>query len=120
MHATVGASRITEPLAGAVREYLVRVHVVRGAGARLIDIHHELIAQLAGEDFVRRRTDRVGQVVRQSAERGVGLRGGLFDEDGRRHEIRGRAQLADGEVFNGARRLNTVVRVFSDVQVSEG
>ena len=53
VHALVGAARPAEQLAGAVGEHLVRVHVVRRAGAGLIDVDDELVAQLAGEDLVR-------------------------------------------------------------------
>jgi hypothetical protein len=118
--ATIAAPRLAQPFARAIREHLVRVHVVRGAGAGLVDIDHELIAQLAGEDLVRRRENRVGHVARQAPESGVGLGRGFLDEDGRGHEIRGRAQAADRKVFEGARGLHTVVRVVGDVQFSEG
>ena len=56
--ARVLAARAAEDLRRAVGEDLVRVHVVRGAGARLIDVHDELVAQLPGEHVVGRADDR--------------------------------------------------------------
>ena len=54
MHARVGAARLAEELGGAVRDHFVRVHVVRGARARLIDVHDELVAQVRPTESRRR------------------------------------------------------------------
>ena len=55
----VGALRAAKHFRGAIGQHLVGVHVVRGAGARLIDVDDELIAQRAAEHLVGRRDDRV-------------------------------------------------------------
>ena len=60
VHARVGALRLAEDLAGAVREHLVRVHVVRRAGPGLVDVDDELIAQPAGQDLVGGLDDGAG------------------------------------------------------------
>ena len=73
MHARVAAARFAEDLGRAIREDLVRIHVMRRPRARLIHVHHELIAQAARENFVRRSGDRNGDVGRQPAERGDSL-----------------------------------------------
>ena len=63
------AAPSAEELRGAVGQHLVGVHVVRRAGARLVDVDDELVAQRAGEDFVGRRDDRVGDVGVEPPER---------------------------------------------------
>ena len=55
----------------------------------------------------------------EAAERRVGLGGGFLDEDGGGDEIGGRAQAADREVLDRARRLDAVVRVGGDLQLAE-
>ena len=59
VHQRVLAARAAEDLGGAVGEHLVRVHVVRGAGPRLVHVDDELVAELAGEHFIRRSHDRI-------------------------------------------------------------
>ena len=65
------AARAAEQLGGAVGQHLVHVHVVRRAGAGLIDVDDELIAQLPGEHLVGGPDDRVadlrGRAVRARA-----------------------------------------------------
>ena len=119
VHAPVGAFRLAEDLAGAVRQHLVRVHVVRRAGAGLVHVDDELIAERAGQDLVGRRDDRVGDVAIEASERGVGFGGGFLDEDGRDDQIVGRAKAADREVLDGARGLHAVVRVGGHVELAE-
>ena len=46
------AARLAEHLRGAVGQHLVGVHVVRGAGAGLIHVDDELIAERAGQNLV--------------------------------------------------------------------
>ena len=111
MHASVRASRLAEDLAGAIRQHLVRVHVVRRAGARLVYVDDELIAESAAQDFIGGVEDGGSDVPVQPPQRGIGFGRGLLHEDGRDHEIRGRPQAADGEVLDGALGLHPVVRV---------
>ena len=65
----VDAARAAEPLGRAIRDHLVGVHVVRRAGAGLIDVDHELIEEVAGEDFISRGDDRVGATAIEPLER---------------------------------------------------
>ena len=60
MHRRIAAPRGTQDFVGPVREHLVTVHVVAGAGARLIDIDDELLAVLAAQDFVGGAHDGIG------------------------------------------------------------
>ena len=112
--------RLAEHLASAVREHFVRVHVVRRAGAGLIDVDDELIAERAGEDLVgggaRSRSAMSGV---EAAERGVGFGRGFLDEDGGGDEIGGRAKAADRKVLDGARGLHAVVRVGGNVELAQ-
>ena len=119
MHARVGAARLAEELAGAVGEHFVRVHVVRGAGAGLIDVDDELVAQAAAQDFVGGRDDGARHAGVEPAERRVRLGGGFLDEDRGGDEIGGRAQAADGEVLDRARRLDAVVRLGGNLQLAQ-
>ena len=66
MHQRVLAARAAEELGGAIGEHLVHVHVVRRAGAGLIDVDDELIAKRAAEHLVRRRDDGVGDARRRA------------------------------------------------------
>ena len=81
MHRRVLAALAAEQLVGAIREHFVRVHVVRRAGAGLIRIDDELIAMLAGEHFVGRLHDRVGELGVEAARLLVRQRRGLLDPD---------------------------------------
>ena len=117
--ALIGAARLTEQFGRAVREHLVGVHVVRGAGAGLIHVDDELIAETAGEDLVRRGDDGACDLAVETAELGVGLGGRLLDEDGRGDEIGGRAQTADGKVLDRPGGLSAVVRVRGNVHLAQ-
>ena len=66
MHRRVAAARAAEQLVGPVREHLVAVHVVAGAGAGLVHVDDELVAVLAGEHLVGGLHDRVGQLGRRA------------------------------------------------------
>ena len=55
----------------------------------------------------------------EPAERRVGFGRGFLDENRRGDEIGGRAQAADREVLDRARRLDAVVRVGRDVQLAQ-
>jgi hypothetical protein len=107
-------------LGGAVGQHLVRVHVVRGAGAGLIDVDDEVVAQRTAEDFVRRAGNRAADARVEAPERHVGLRRGLLDENRRGDEIGRRAQPADRKVLDRPRRLNAVVRLGGDGVLTQG
>ena len=79
----------------------------------------ELIAQLAAEDFVARRDDRRRDLRGEPAQRGVGLGGGLLDENRGSDEIRMRVETADRKVGDGACGLDAVVRIRGHLQLTE-
>ena len=55
----------------------------------------------------------------EAAERGVRFGRRLLDEDGGGDEIGGRAQAADREILDRARRLHAVVRVGGNLELAE-
>ncbi len=71
------------------------------------------------EDLVRGPHDGIGEMVRQAARGVVGARRGLLDLDRGTHERDVRAAAADGEVPDGARRLDAVVGVGGDLQLAQ-
>ena len=73
MHARDNAARPPSRSSRAVGQDLVGVHIVRGAGAGLVDVDHELVAMLAVEDLVGRRDDGVGDVAVKTTECSVRL-----------------------------------------------
>ena len=109
--AGVGPARLAQQFGGAVGQHFVGVHVVRGAGAGLIHVDDELIAETAGQDFVGGGDDGARDLAVETAESGVRLGGRLLHEDGGGDEIGGSAQTADRKVFNRPGGLSAVVRV---------
>jgi hypothetical protein len=91
---------------------------VRGAGAGLIDVNDELIAQRAPQDFVGCLHDRAGNPPVEASERLVGLGRGALDQYRRDNKIGGRAKIADAEVLDGTRGLNAVIGVSRNVASS--
>ena len=119
VHPPVGATTVPEDLGGAVGKHLVRVHVVRSAGARLVDVDDKLIAQPPLEHVVGGPDDRSGKRRREAAEPPVGLSRSLLDQDGCRDE-RGRCgETANREVLHGARRLPAIVGICRDTHLSQ-
>ena len=108
-----------EQFAGAVRQHLVGVHVVRRAGACLIGVHDELIAKTTGENLVCRRHDGVRDDSVEASEIAVGFRGRFLDQDRGGDEIEWSAEIADAEIFDGACRLHSVVGVGRDIQLPQ-
>src|SRR5262245_48685856 len=119
MDERVVASRSAENFRGAVGDHLVRIHVVRRAGAGLIHVHDELIAERAAADFIAGLDNRTCHPRIEPFERLIGLGGGALDEDSRDDEIRRSAQIADAEVFYGSGGLDAVIRVGGNVVLTE-
>src|SRR4029453_9089780 len=119
MDERVVAPRTAENFRGAVGDHLIRVHVVRRAGAGLIDVHDELIAERAAADFVAGLDNRTGPGRIEPFGLLVRLGGRALDEDSRDNEIRGSAQIADAEVFYGSGGLDAVIRVGGNVVLTE-
>src|SRR5258705_5125891 len=83
MHRLVVAPLATQQLVGAIREHLVAIHVVRGAGPGLVRIHDEMLAMPAGEHLIGGFHDRVREFGVETA--GFPMREGgsfLYLDDG--------------------------------------
>ena len=112
--------RAAHELGRAVGEHLVHVHVVRRPGARLVDVHHEVLAVLAREHLARGRLDGAGLLAREEPEPRVHPRGGELHTHGRVDERGVGAEAGDGEVHDRARRLRAVERVRGHGHLAHG
>jgi hypothetical protein len=92
---------------------------VRGAGTGLIHVDDEVIREPSLERFVCRPDDGVGDIGGQPAERCVGFRGRLLDQNRGANELFRRGQAADAKVVDRPLRLRAVVRVSRNVNVAE-
>ena len=110
VHQGAVAAAAPQQLAGAVGQHLVHVHVVRGAGAGLVHVHHELFAPAAVEHLLGRARDGLRLAARQEPQLAVHPRRGELDAHRRVHEGGVRAQPADGKVLQRPRRLRAVER----------
>jgi hypothetical protein len=93
---------------------------VRRACASLVDVHDELVTQLAFEHFIGSPDDRVADSFVQATQRHVRLRGGFLDENGCGDQFRLRAQAADWEVFEGPGGLDSVIGVGGNDKLPKG
>jgi hypothetical protein len=109
MHAQVLAAPAAQKLGGAVGQHLVGVHVVRGAGASLVDVDDELIAKASGQHLVGGGGDRAGDRPLEAPEAAVRFSGRFLDEDGCGHQLRRRGQAADRKVLDRPLRLPAVI-----------
>ena len=100
MHDGIAAAGLAEKFRCPVGEHLVCVHVVRGAGAGLVDVHDELIAQAARKDLVCGPNDRTRDRRLEAAQRLVRFGRRLLDQNRRGDQIGGCAQAADREVLD--------------------
>jgi hypothetical protein len=92
----------------AVRQHLVHVHVVGGAGAGLERVDDELVAVLAGEHLVGRPHDGVGEAGLETSRFLVRQRSRALDPDLRNDEGLEGPKSADGEIAARALGLNAV------------
>src|SRR5574341_873799 len=76
MKARIIAPPRSEQFQRAIGDYFVDVHIVRSARARLEDIEVELIAEVSGDDFIRRAYDCFSEVARERGLRAVKRVGG--------------------------------------------
>jgi hypothetical protein len=85
VHVVVGvqpgvvALGVAKDFQGAVGDDLVGVHVRRRSGAALDDVHHELVAEFAGQDVLAGLFDGVGAFGVQESEFAVGAGRGKLD-----------------------------------------
>ena len=104
-----------------VGDDLVGVHVGGGAGTALDKVGDELIRELARDDAVARRDDRIGDPGFKHAEFPVRHRRRFLDVAERAHEIGlpGHRYAGNAEVFLAAQRLDTVIGVFRYLTLAE-
>ena len=120
-HALAVALHRAELFAGEVADDFVAVHVRGGTGTALQPIGHELITVLAGDDLIAGPDERVSDVGRDRAEFLVGHRSSLLhiavgDDEER---FLAHRHFGDVEVFLAAQRLNAVVAIISDFELTQ-
>src|SRR5687768_9655779 len=119
MDEDIFAAGASQQFGRAIGEHLVDVHVVRRAGACLVDVDNELIAKCAAENLVCCPGDSVADARVKAPERDVGVRRRLLDDNGGVDEEPGSAQSADREILERARRLNPVIGVSRNRPLTE-
>src|SRR5258705_5541356 len=102
MHRLVLASLATQQLIGAIREHLVAIHVMRGAGPGLVRIDDEVLAMPAGEHLIGGFHDRVREFGVETAGLPMREGGGFLDLDDGVNEGGERSERGDREVLAGA------------------
>ena len=74
--------------------------------------------QLALADFLRGFLDRLGNILRQETERGVGGGRVFLDQPQRTNKLAGKAQIADGKILDRPGGLGAVVGRGRDLHLS--
>ena len=100
MHRLFGADRFAGELAGAVRDYFIRVGVGARARTGLENIERKMLVELPFHHLLRRLDDEGGAMRIEQAEIGVSLGSGPFNQ----------AESAD----KGARKSITADRKIQD------
>jgi hypothetical protein len=100
-----GAEIAAHCLYCTVRDDLVGVHVGGGPGAGLEDVEYELVVELALHDLFGGPDDGIPEVIVQKTQFMVDVRGFELDRPQCLHEAARLAQVAYGEVVEGAPRL---------------
>ncbi len=111
----LGADLAAHDLYGPVGDHLVGVHVGRGAAAGLEDVEDEGRIELTLDDLLGGRDDRVPEPLVQQAELVVDVGGLELDRAEGLHEPARLAQVAYGEVVQGAARLGAEEGVAGDL-----
>ena len=96
VHVVVGMNAF----AGDLRDHLVRVHVRRGAGARLEDVDRKLVVEVTCGDPVGGGGDALRLVGLEEPELGVHARGGGLDATEPAGYMRGDRLARDLEVLD--------------------
>ena len=120
VHGGIRPARTAKNFIGPIRQHFVHVHVVRRSRAGLVRIHDKLVVVLAGEHFIRRPDNRVGEPSVQTPRLRVRHRCRLLDPDLRHDERPERREPADREVLLGAHGLHAVERIGGDFLDTEG
>ena len=105
------AACAAEELDCPVGNHLVGVHVRRGAGTGLKNVHRELRIQFSIDHFLGCFLDGLGNVPGQETETGIGRGGKFLDEPQRPNKFSWKAQLTDRKVLDGTGGLRAVVGI---------
>ena len=79
----------------------------------------ELVVELAGDDFLRRGNDGVGERRVEQAQRAVGFGRGFFDDAERADQRQRHAFAADLEIAKAALRLRAPIMIHGDFDGAE-
>src|SRR5690349_11995591 len=113
MNELVLPALMSEYLQRPIRHHFIDVHVARGAGASLDHVHAELIVMKSLANLGGRLTDGVNYIAIEQLHLEIGERRCFLyrcecgDESGKFAQL----DAADGEVLDGAQRLNSVESV---------
>ena len=127
VHVVVGMNRLAlvetvaaGQLDGPIADDLVGVHVRGCAGTGLVDVHGELIVELAGRNLAGRLYDRLGDCRLELAEIAVGDGGSRLDQAQRPDQSLRQRLAGDGKIFDGTLGLSTVVSLGGNLDVAHG
>ena len=98
-----------QDLDGPVGDHLVQVHVLGRAGARLVDVHDELVEMASGQDLRGGAPYGGGPPSVEKTERAIHRGGGELDVGVGPDEHGRQSPAADRKVQHRAPRLNSVV-----------
>ncbi len=119
MDRRVAAAGLAKQLVGAVRQHFVDVHVVRRARARLVNIDDEMLAVLAGENFIGRLHDRVGDLRVEPPRFLVRQRRRALYPHRRVDEGRQGPQPTDWKILDRAQSLHAVKRIGGNLETAQ-
>ena len=115
----VPSLRFADEFERTVRQYLVHVHVDRGARAALDRIDGELVEELSVDDLFRRFDERVADVLVETACLHVRLRRRFLHLCERLDEVGVELPPRDAEVLHGAHGLHPVVGLVRHSEFAE-
>ena len=114
-----GANLLSGELAAAVCNDLIHVHISRGAGACLENVHGELRRMLAIDDFISRLADEFRVFLRNDIELLIRFGRSELDDGKSLDDVRRYRSATDGEVFDGALCRRSVERFGWDADFAE-
>src|SRR5947208_9257415 len=113
-----GATSATEQFTGTVGNDLVGVHVGRSARTGLENIEHEMIIQLAIDDFLGSSYNRLGNLWIKQPQCFIGLCCRLLNLSKCMNKLAREAQIADREVEYGTLCASAVVGIYGDAHLA--
>ena len=105
IHVIIGVYGLAQLCGGEGSDHLVGVHIARGARPGLEDIKRKLTVVPVFRNLARGLRDRVGLLLTENSELGVGLGGGLLDQPQSSDQLRVDRDARDRKVFDGTLSL---------------